>query len=310
MTPFHDGEIQVQLRAGVREKAEKAARIIRDHMPDQHRIFFEHSGTLMMAGILDTNGHPWATPFLGAKGFVRSPSPNILQIKSRPLAAQSEYVKLTDGDKIGLLGIELSTRRRNRANGFVQNIDGDELTIFVEQSFGNCAKFIQQRDMDLLESYTIVPNISPLIINDSRFQTAMAQTDTLFIATRTQQLDENTSNGADVSHRGGLPGFARLVGDELYVPDFAGNNFFNTFGNIISDSRVGIFIPNFIDNEVYWIQGRAEILWGGENIEPHSDALRTLKVTISHVFASDGSQPLMVSKGAPVFSPALLKRSL
>ena len=40
-SPFHSGETAVQERLGVRDKIEPfAKRVVRDHMPDQHREFF------------------------------------------------------------------------------------------------------------------------------------------------------------------------------------------------------------------------------------------------------------------------------
>ncbi len=47
---------------------------------------------------------------------------------------------MNDGESIGMLGIELHTRRRNRMNGVLHRADGnaDAFRIAVEQSFGNC----------------------------------------------------------------------------------------------------------------------------------------------------------------------------
>ena len=40
-SPFHQGERQVQERLGVRDKIEPfARRVVRDHMPDEHREFY------------------------------------------------------------------------------------------------------------------------------------------------------------------------------------------------------------------------------------------------------------------------------
>ena len=67
----------------------------------------------------------------------------------------------------------------------------------------------------------------------------IARADTFFIATA-------VADGADVSHRGGKPGFLRLEEDgALSWPDYAGNNFFNTLGNIEANSAAGLLIPDW-----------------------------------------------------------------
>jgi predicted pyridoxine 5'-phosphate oxidase superfamily flavin-nucleotide-binding protein len=49
-----------------------------------------------------------------------------------------------------------------------------------------------------------------------------------------------------VSHRGGRPGFVRIDGDDtLTVPDFNGNRFFNTLGNLAVHPRAGLLFIDF-----------------------------------------------------------------
>ena len=47
------------------------------------------------------------------------------------------------GKLIGLLGLEMHTRRRNRANGIITKAEPGALHIRVVESFGNCPKYIQ-----------------------------------------------------------------------------------------------------------------------------------------------------------------------
>ena len=63
--PFHAGEAAVQTRAGVRERlAQLGPRVIRDHMPDQHRELFEKL-PMLVVGSLDAAGRPWASLLVG-----------------------------------------------------------------------------------------------------------------------------------------------------------------------------------------------------------------------------------------------------
>ena len=72
-TPFHSGERAVQARLGVRDKAEQIGqRMIRDHMPDEHRAFYA-SMPYLLVGSVDRDGQPWASMLFGQPGFVASP---------------------------------------------------------------------------------------------------------------------------------------------------------------------------------------------------------------------------------------------
>jgi len=118
-----------------------------------------------------------------------------------------------DGAPVGGLGIELSTRRRNRINGGIENcIIGEGFSIRVQQSFGNCPKYIQARNERPRICSRPAPECrtaSHLGDNEVGF---IADADTFLIASRSAQLDqEEPSQGLDVSHRGGRPGFVRMV---------------------------------------------------------------------------------------------------
>ncbi len=144
-SPFHAGERAVQTRTGVRERTESAGRrMIRDAMPDQHRELFEKLPYLI-AGGSDDAGRLWATMLTGSPGFVRTPDDRTLLVAARPSALDPAAPALRRGKKLGLLGIELATRRRNRVNGLVIGEDAAGFAVHVEQSFGNCPKYIHRR---------------------------------------------------------------------------------------------------------------------------------------------------------------------
>jgi len=84
----------------------------------------------------------------------------------------------------------------------------------------------------------------------------IAAADTLFVASRHAQA------GADVSHRGGGPGFVRLVDEHtLRIPDFPGNGLFNTLGNLHADPRAGLCILDFERGLLLQLTGTATLLW-------------------------------------------------
>jgi uncharacterized protein len=263
-SPFHAGEQTIQTLAGVRDRIElKGRAVIRGYMPEQHRAFFA-ALPLMVVGLADQNGHPWATTLSGPPGFMNSADGNLLAIKAWPDRGDPLHSCIRDGAPVGGLGIEFSTRRRNRINGRIENcIFGEGFSIRVQQSFGNCPKYIQARnERPRLHSKPAPKSRVATHLGDNEVK-FIAEADTFFIASRSAQLDQvESSQGLDVSHRGGLPGFVRVVSrNELCFPDYSGNLLFNTLGNLKADARAGLLFIDFRSGGMLHIIGRTRICW-------------------------------------------------
>ena len=252
-TLFHPGEHAAQAFAGT--AIPNAA--IRDYMPDQHRTFFGLLPFLPIA-TADTDGAPAATILTGPSGFIASPDPTTLHITASPDRQDPIAPLLIPGAPIGMLGIDLATRRRNRANGTLRAVDPDGLTIQITQSFGNCPQYIQTR---LWQDNETTPRpLEPLSILDSAARTLIAGADTFFVATSSgSQAGER--GGMDISHRGGRPGFVDIAGQTLTIPDFHGNGFFNTLGNLLLDPRAALLFVDWTDGTLLHLRGQVEILW-------------------------------------------------
>jgi hypothetical protein len=250
--PFHSGEREAQRRAGVEEPPLGAG--IRAFMPDQHRQFFAQLPFVAVA-TLDADGAPIATLLTGAPGFVASPDPRRLTIAAGAPDPCGE--RLVAGAPIGLLGIELETRRRNRANGRIVAADAGGLQIEVTQSFGNCPRYIHVREVALLDAPA--GGLERFEGLDAAAAAMAARADTLFVATASGRGVEN--GGVDISHRGGPRGFVRVGGETLTIPDFAGNRYFNTLGNLLLEPRAALLFVDFETGLVTQLQGRAEVAW-------------------------------------------------
>src|SRR5262245_53448854 len=132
--PFHPGERALQERTGFRERmAQIGSRLIRDAMPDQHREFFAEL-PFVVIGAVDRAGAPWASIVAGEPGFVRSPDPRTLTLAARPRPGDPLAEGLAAGAPIAVLGIQLETRRRNRANGRLASAGERGFAVAVEQS--------------------------------------------------------------------------------------------------------------------------------------------------------------------------------
>ncbi len=286
--PFHSGEQAVQERLGVREQmADIGRRAIRRFMPEQHQRFFEQL-PFMLVGSADRQGRPWASVLVGKPGFVHAASATQLDFHAQPIIGDPLNEGLVPGAALGFLGIELHSRRRNRVNGHVVEVAGDQATvqatrprfsIDVDQSLGNCPQYIQGREFewtrdakDLRPRETVA-----LPVLDAPARAAIERADTLFVATRAP----GSAGGADVSHRGGRPGFVRVEDDRTFVvPDFAGNAFFMTLGNLQLDARAGVLFIDFETGDLLTFTGVAEVIWEGDLLQGFEGAERAWRFHI------------------------------
>ena len=253
-SPFHADELRAQALAGVETPP---ALGIRSFMPEQHRAFFPLLPYLFI-GVPDAAGWPLATVLTGAPGFVHTPDPVTLRIEALPVPDDPAFASFVAGGEIGLLGLDLSTRRRNRANGRIAGIDAEGFTVDVAQSFGNCPQYIQQRRVEAA-AHRGAASLEILAALDDAARRTIAAADTFFVASRAHAGD--STGGADISHRGGKPGFIAVDGDTLAIPDYRGNRFFNTLGNLIADPRAGLLFIDFDTGDVLQLQGTVEIAW-------------------------------------------------
>ncbi|AYC33468.1 flavin-nucleotide-binding protein [Pseudomonas cavernae] len=255
--PFHPGELDIQARAGVLEQvAAFGQRAIRTYMPDQHREFFAQLPWLLAAG-LDVNGQPQASVLWGEPGFAHTPEATLLRVNALPQADDPLAGCLHKGWRLGLLGLELPTRRRNRLNGRIVARDSTGFTVLAEQSFGNCPRYIQARTCSPHQRQA-GPSLQGHGLAED-WLSLVRRSDTLFIAS---QHSGEHNGGVDVSHRGGPLGFVELGQDgRLWLPDYSGNNLFNTLGNLLLEPRCALLFIDFASGDLLHLEARAEILW-------------------------------------------------
>lgn len=304
--PFHAGEIALQHRAGVHERMAAVGRqVIRDHMPDQHRELFEKLPTLLLA-TLDDAGQPWPTMLAGAPGFVRTPDARTMRIGAHLAEGDPARAGLRAGAAVGVLGLEPHTRRRNRMNGVVSAVEEGGFSVRVAQSFGNCPKYIQGREPEPRADR----RPGPVQAEGSRLSDAarglVARSDTLFIASssaaRIAQVGSGGS-GADISHRGGPPGFVAIErgeeGDLLTLPDYVGNYLFNTLGNLMLWPRAGLLWVDWQEGHVLQLAAEAQIVHEGAALAAFPGALRLLQLQVRHGWWRPRALPLAWSAAQP-----------
>ena len=303
---WHAGEKALQETVGVAERMEEVGRrVVRDHMPDQHRAFYAQLPVIVL-GSVDGRGDAWATLLAGPPGFIASPTARTLAIEGLPDATDPAAEGTREGDAVGLLGIELHTRRRNRVNGIVRSSAGGTLQIEVDQSFGNCPQYIQLRDgafvRDPRAPYSgAVEEASGL---DAAARAVIAAADTFFVAS---YAEREARRQVDVSHRGGRAGFVRVAEDgTLTIPDFAGNLFFATLGNILLNGKAGLVFADFESGDLLQLTGDAEVVLDSPEIAAFQGAERLWRVRPRRVVRRRGALALRWTFRAEGWSPNAL----
>ena len=99
-----------------------------------------------------------------------------------------------------------------------------------------------------------------------------------------------------MSHRGGRPGFVGVHGDTLVIPDFRGNRFFNTLGNLLGDPRAGLLFVNFGTGEMLQLQGTVAIDWHPGEIGPEGTE-RLWRVRVARAWRTRSAFPYLTIFG-------------
>ncbi len=252
-SPFHPGEREVQRRAGLTEEASSVGGIIsRDLSPAIARFLARQR--LAVAASLDAGGRVWASLLTGPPGFLSPAGPQRLRIAAAPIAVDPLGENLGAGGRreLGLVVLDPRTRQRMRVNG-IGRLDDHGVQIDIRQVYGNCPKYIQLRESEAdVPPAPSAPRVATSL--HARQRGWIAAADTLFIASF------HPEGGADASHRGGRPGFVRVLrSDRLAFPDYPGNAMFNTLGNLVEYPRAGLLFVDFTRGDVLQLTGTARL---------------------------------------------------
>jgi predicted pyridoxine 5'-phosphate oxidase superfamily flavin-nucleotide-binding protein len=262
-TPFHDGEIAVQTRAGERDLACRHGAAIASRIPSGALPFLARQRLLALSTAGD-DGQLWTSVWCGEPGFVRSTDGQHVSILT-PLMEASPYdpvlARLAVGRDVGILAIELASRRRLRINGSIEAIPTDQISIVVRESVPNCPKYIQRRHPQEVATppSSQRPGQWGRVIDDER-RAFVERADTAFVGSL------NPARGVDASHRGGAQGFIKVVdATTLRVPDYSGNSMFMTLGNFEIDPRASLAVLDFNVGRILSFSGSARLRFDVED---------------------------------------------
>jgi len=268
----HGGELEVQRRAGVIERTQRHP----SGMAVGVRRFLVARQIAVLA-TLDGDGRVWASMRTDAPGFMRARNETMLEIVGEGHPDDPLTTNLASPAMAGLLAIDLGTRQRVRVNGTGHNEADGRIVLVTEEVYGNCPKYIRPRHV--VGSRAVRPGFARVTDRlDARQEKWLAEADTFFLATALPGV------GADASHRGGHAGFIQVADDRRVVfPDYRGNNYFNSLGNVASYPRAGLLVPNFASGAALQLTSMAAVRWDDPRQARFPGAQRLVEITIERV---------------------------
>jgi len=281
---FHEGELRLQEQTGHRAQIDTMTRhLMHDLMPDQHRAFFEGLEYIFL-GTVDAKGLPHASIVTGPAGFASSPDPKTLVIQTGERAGKPAFEALDIGHAVGVVGLDLSNRRRNRMHGEITAVDDASITIAVVQSYGNCPKYISRRQISDRGLPALEGKTETRDVLNAGDMALISASDTFLIASYVQDGSNAPYKGADINHRGGQPGFVAVDSpSQITIPDYRGNNLFNTIGNLLLNPDAGLLFIDFETGDQLHLHGTASLIEDAEQVGQVSGALRLLRIQINTV---------------------------
>ncbi|KAF3037128.1 hypothetical protein E8E12_007822 [Didymella heteroderae] len=255
--------------------------------------FMLQRAPLLAIGALDNELRPWTALWGGAPGFSEPIGGDFVGTRTlvdskfdpvvQALVGDAEKGEMLqpqgEGRMLSGLALDLVTRKRVKLAGKMvagttrsvgieveegtalpssapTKQDQIQLVTKIEQSMGNCPKYMNQYALrpalltpDLLSSGS---SLSP------EARSLIDKADMLFLST-------SSGTDMDTNHRGGPPGFIRVISPSCIIyPEYSGNRLYQSLGNLQLNPLIGVTIPGFETGDVLYTTGRAEILIGAD----------------------------------------------
>nr|GAT57507.1 predicted protein [Mycena chlorophos] len=300
---WHRGEDAIHRKLGTYGDyaVDQMYRLVDGELPEDHAEFHSTRLSFLPVTTLDSEGRPWGSILAakgGKRGFVRATRYSTLSVDAElwdgdPLLENAEMFGKTKEMLVAGIGVELSTRRRNKFAGTVSSIERNgtsmSLDFVVNEAIGNCPKYITIRDLQPL-AFT-----APRVVHRNLQLTAeprlpeealrmISKADTVFLGTTYQALSKDSMrfpSHVGMNYRGGRAGFIRVDGRTIVLPDYSGNRIMTSLGNIEATPLVSLTFIDFVTGDILYLTGNADNLVGDEALKlmPFQKALTTIYVT-------------------------------
>lgn len=309
--PWHEGELRMRNSLHVPPDDSPTVPGLSPQLSNHLQV-----APLLAIGTLDAQSRPWTTLWGGRKGLAQRLGGNIIGIKTQvpnrhdPVLeelvgteANGTVVREAEGKErmISGLTIDLPSRKRvklygrmiagalgereDEVTGTVQTIAEVQLVMKIEQSLGNCPKYLNCKTFEPAVSAPVLEHVGATLCEKGL--ALVRKADLFFISS------SNGNEDMDTNHRGGPSGFIRVVSNDssgtvLCFPEYSGNRLYQTLGNLATTPRAGLCIPDFATGDLLFLTTETETLIGPAATEvlPRSNLAVKLTVTASRYVSS------------------------
>ena len=272
---WHEGELLIQQRAGVRHQADDLTGMYKRDVPAGMAGFLTQQQFAVLSAE-DANHRVWANLIAGTPGMIDVRDVNTVALVPSNIETKLPVHDIAADAKVGLLAIDFARRIRVRVNGEALFEPDGSIDIRIAQLYGNCSQYIQKRVLDCQGVSAVNGHVNSSAILSESQQQFVSRADTFFLASRHPQ------HGADASHRGGKPGFVFATSPtQISFPDYSGNNMFNTLGNIAVNPAVGLLFVNFETGDTLQVSGRASVDWDPARAAQFPNAHRVIDIEVN-----------------------------
>ncbi|PVI00820.1 hypothetical protein DM02DRAFT_655065 [Periconia macrospinosa] len=292
-------------------------------MLTQQAILMFERAPLLAIGTLDSEGYPWTSLWGGETGFSEPLGSGIVGTRTsvdstwdpvvQALVGHAKKGEMVKGNEKMVSGLSFNLMTRKRVKIFgrvlagtideldVENKDKREpsptkqhqiqLVTRIEQSMGNCPKYINQYE---IKPATVTSNLAyegPALSVEAK--TLILGSDMFFLSSATgQDMDTNI--------RGGPRGFVRVISDtEIAYPEYSGNRLYQSLGNLKVNPKIGMTFPNYETGDVLYTTGVSEVLTGNDAAALLPGSNLALKITFKLVRLVKGGLPFRGDRREP-----------
>ncbi|KAF2728410.1 hypothetical protein EJ04DRAFT_516624 [Polyplosphaeria fusca] len=288
--------------------------------------FLLQRAPLLAFGTLDSQDRPWTTLWGGQPGFSEALGGGIIGTRTfvdaindpvvQALVGGTEKGEMRSGNEKMLSGltIDLMTRKRVKIagrmlagalseveveyEGGVKHAENApeqqnqlQLVYKVDQSLGNCPKYLNQYEIQPALTTSKLVEQSPNLSNEAK--ALIAKSDMFFLST-------STEDDMDTNHRGGPTGFVRIVSDtEIAYPEYSGNRLYQSLGNLQMNPKIGITFPDYETGEILYITGTTEILVLEDAAKLLPGSNLAVKIKIDEARLVEGGLPFRGTRKIP-----------
>lgn len=307
---WHEGEIAMAKAMRVPDMDNPTVPTLSPQLANHARI-----APLIAIGTLDKQGRPWTTLWGGEKGISQPIAQGILGIRSQVVRQHDPVVEELVGKEgdgtvvreegvgrmVSGLTIDLETRKRTKLYGRMvagalsmredeatetqQHVAEVQLVLKIEQSLGNCPKYLNKKHVELAESNPELVSDSPQLPQQAL--DLLSKADLFFLSSANHDQD------MDTNHRGGPAGFVRVISNDpsgavLCYPEYSGNRLYQTLGNLKVNPVVGLCVPDFDTGDMLYLTGKTEILIGPDaaKVLPRSNLAVKITTTAARFVAT------------------------